>query len=289
MGRNRNITDKEIIDMYKNGRSYKEMSSIIGISDRAIRNILYKHNVQMNRKQSSGRPRKHKVNEDFFKKWSHEMAWVLGLIVTDGCISRNVHSITLTQKDERILKLVAEYMQADFVLAPPGKTRNTPTLIINSKIIKKDLERMGISANKSLTIPFPYVPEDYLPSFIRGVIDGDGWVDHEGYQVNVTTGSKLFAEGLYSVFKLWDLNTKISQYYTINRKIIYKTWVSGKVDLIRLATIIYKFETGNFINYKRLNMSQHSNELMTYLEDLVFKQNFENLNRIKEHQEFYYV
>lgn len=100
MGRNPNISDEEIIHMYKSGKTYKEMSKIIGISDRAIRNILYKHQVTMNREQSSGRPRKHKVNEDFFKVWSHEMAWVLGLIVTDGCISRNVHSITLTQKDE---------------------------------------------------------------------------------------------------------------------------------------------------------------------------------------------
>jgi hypothetical protein len=65
-------------------------------------------------------------------------------------------------------------MEADYILAPFGKTRLTPTLIINSKVIKKDLEELGIYANKSLTIPFPDVPDEFLPSFVRGV--GDGWV-----------------------------------------------------------------------------------------------------------------
>lgn len=251
MGRNANISDEEIIHMYKSGKSYKEMCKIVGISDRAIRNILYKHHVPMNQEQSSGRPRKHKVNENFFKVWSHEMGWVLGLIVTDGCISRNVHSITLTQKDERILKLVADYMEADFVLAPQGKTRITPTLIINSKIIKEDLESMGISANKSLTIPFPEVPDEYLPSFIRGVIDGDGWVQRNGYVMNITTASKSFAEGLFRVFLTWSLRSEISFEPSGSDRVIYRVWVKGKDVLPQLAKIIYNDATDNYVSYKR--------------------------------------
>ena len=61
-------------------------------------------------------------------------------------------------------------------------------------------------ANKSLTVPFPNVPEEYLASFVRGVIDGDGWVQKEGYIMNITSGSKLFAEGLLSIYQSWDLS-----------------------------------------------------------------------------------
>ena len=128
------------------------MVPIIGISDRAIRNVMYKHEIPMNREQYSGQPRKNKVNEDYFKTWSHEMAWVLGLFVTDGHVNKNIHSIYFSQKDERILKLIAKYMQADYILAATGPTKSTPTLIINSKMIKEDLAALGIVANKSLTV-----------------------------------------------------------------------------------------------------------------------------------------
>lgn len=69
---------------------------------------------------------------------------------------------------------------------------------------------MDITAKKSLTVPFLTVPEEYLPSFVRGVIDGDGWVVSEGYQMNVTSGSFNFAEGLLEVFQSWNLKSDIT-------------------------------------------------------------------------------
>ncbi|WP_445486895.1 hypothetical protein [Niallia sp. 03133] len=185
MARNPDVTDSMIINLYKSGMSFKEMAPIIGLSDRAIRNVMYKHGIEMNREQSSGQPRKHKVNEDFFKVWTHEMAWVLGIILTDGTIANKTHTVTVTQKVERILQLVANYLEASYNIAAISPTRKIPTLIINSKEIKKD-------SNKSLTLPFPNIPEVYLPSFIRGVIDGDGWVQDRGYVMNITTASIKF-------------------------------------------------------------------------------------------------
>jgi hypothetical protein len=234
----------------------------------------------MNREKSSGRPRKHKVNEDFFKAWTHKMAWVLGLFITDGCVHHHNQCITFSQKDETVLRLVSNYMEADYVLSKTYKTRNTPTLIINSKEIKKDLGNLGIHPNKSLTVPFPSVPEEFLPSFVRGVIDGDGWVDNEGYTMHVTTGSQLFAEKLLSVFQSWHLYTKITQQLTSAGNRIYRIWVKGKDHLIRLAQIIYQHEIMDYINYKRLNMSQHSAELMAFLEDLLNYREYKILNKV---------
>ncbi|MCM3439591.1 hypothetical protein [Metabacillus halosaccharovorans] len=83
MPRKPGITDEYIIKLYKSGMSFKEMIPLIGLSDQGIRYVISKHGIPMNREKSSGQPRKHKVNENFFKIWSHEMAWVLGLFVTD--------------------------------------------------------------------------------------------------------------------------------------------------------------------------------------------------------------
>ena len=68
------------------------------------------------------------------------MAWVLGLLVTDGTINKALNSIYFAQKDERILQSIAKYMDADYVLASNKKIGATPILIVNSKEIKKDLE-----------------------------------------------------------------------------------------------------------------------------------------------------
>lgn len=260
MPRNPGITDEEIIQMYKSGMPFKEMKPIIGLSDRAILNVVHKHGIKANREKSSGQPRKHKVNEDFFKIWTHEMAWVLGLFVTDGHVNSKIHSISFSQKDENILHLVANYMEADYVLAPFGLTKSTPTLIINSKEIKKDLEKLGISPNKSLTVPFPDVPQEFLPSFVRGVIEGDGWVQKTGYVMNVTSGSLCFAKGLLAVFQSWKLRSEITSEVSQAGNPIYRVWVKGKFDLPKLAKIIYNSTTDNYMQYKKEYMTQRSDE-----------------------------
>jgi hypothetical protein len=45
-------------------------------------------------------------------------------------------------------------------------------------------------------IPFQEVPRIYLPSLIRGIIDGDGWVQDRGYVMKVSSASVKFAKGL---------------------------------------------------------------------------------------------
>lgn len=260
MPRNPGITDEVIIELYKSEMSFKEMKTIVGLSDRAIRNVLYKHGIEMNRAQYSGQPRKNKVNENFFKVWTHKMAWVLGLFVTDGHVHNKLHSIFFSQKDERILRLIANYMEADYVLAPTGKTRSTPTLIINSKEIKKNLQLLGITANKSSTLPVPNVPDEYIASFVRGVIDGDGWVQKRGYVMNITSASEDFARGLFSIFKAWELRTELTIEKTQLGKAIYRVWVKGKYELPKLAKIIYNTTDENYVFYKRQYMSQRQNE-----------------------------
>ncbi|WP_342511575.1 hypothetical protein MKY34_13945 [Sporosarcina sp. FSL K6-1522] len=223
MPRNSGITDEDIIRLYKSGIPYKKMEPVIGIAEQAIRIVLYKHKIPMNREQYSGQPRKNKVNEDFFKIWTHETAWVLGVFVTDGHVNKQINSIYFSQKDERILQVIAKYMGADYVLAPTGPTKLTLTLIINS----------------------------------RGVIDGDGWVQKTGYVMNITTGSHDFAEGLLSTFQSWQLRSEITTTISPTKQHVYRVWVKGKYELPKLAKIIYNdATTDNFNLSKRQRMSQ---------------------------------
>ncbi|WML44503.1 LAGLIDADG family homing endonuclease [Neobacillus sp. PS3-40] len=254
MARNPNITDNQIIQLYNQGIPYKEMAAITEITDRGIRKLLNKHGIETNRST----PRKHKVNEDFFLTWSHEMAWVLGLVITDGYISdrKSVRYLSITQKDIPILKAISRYMDLDFSLIKPGKTRTTPTIMINSLKIINDLSVLGITTKKSHIVPFPDVPKEFLPSFIRGVIDGDGWVQDRGYVMNVTTASIKFANGLLSVFQSWSLKSEITSEKTKTGSNVYRVWVKGKKDIVILSEVIYKNCNGDFISHKRERMTQ---------------------------------
>ena len=120
---------------------------------------------------------------------------------------------------------------------------------------------MGITANKSLTLPFPNVPDEYLASFVRGVIDGDGWVQTRGYVMNVTSASKEFAHGLFDIFNVWNLRTEITIEKTQLGRVIYRIWVKGKHELPKLAEIIYNTTDENYIYSKKAFMTQRHNEL----------------------------
>ena len=94
---------------------------------------------------------------------------------------------------------------------------------------------------------------------MRGVIDGDGWVGSEGYQMNVTSGSLNFAEGLLEVFQSWKLKSDITEINTQNGNVIYRIWVRGKLELQKLSEIIYnEANSEDFHIYKRVYMTHHS-------------------------------
>ena len=52
------------------------------------------------------------INEHFFSKWSSEMAYVLGLIATDGCISKS-GTVSLCINDKDLLEKVKTTIVGD--------------------------------------------------------------------------------------------------------------------------------------------------------------------------------
>ncbi len=122
-------------------------------------------------------------NEDFFKRWAPEMAYVLGYFAADGCMfvnPRGAHFIEFTSTDEEQIKRVREAMQSSHTIGksilknPRWKTKYH--LQIGSKEMFNDLLRLGLTPRKSLTIKLPEVPEQYFSHFARGYFDGDGSV-----------------------------------------------------------------------------------------------------------------
>lgn len=75
----------EIIKMYNDGMSTTEIAIAGNVSSRRITQILKKNNVEL--RPRGHWKRKYHINEDYFKHWSPNMAYILGFFLADGTIT----------------------------------------------------------------------------------------------------------------------------------------------------------------------------------------------------------
>ncbi len=158
---------------------------------------------------SSGEPITHEkrhVNASFFKIWTPAMAYVLGVIYTDGCLVKPngpvKFRVTIAQKEPELLEKVRALMGSNALIrySPArGIAGALHTMVIDNLEIYRDLQALGLTENKSLTLKFPDIPSEMVSHFIRGCWDGDGSVFWEGADVrkpcaSFVSGSKEFIE-----------------------------------------------------------------------------------------------
>jgi intein-encoded DNA endonuclease-like protein len=200
------------------------------------------------------------ANENFFKEWSHDMSYILGYLFTDGNINwkpeKTYRALTLTasEKDKDHLELVRKKLSSSKPLLFSEKTRSY-RMIVNNKTICQDLMRMGLTPRKSLTVKFPKIPKQYLPDFIRGVIDGDGTVRWNNrkrspyFDISIASGSRDFAVGLVENIRKLGVDGKV-------RRQRYKLFIVQYCCTrgMKLAELIYgganMFLNRKYQNYK---------------------------------------
>lgn len=121
---------------------------------------------------------------DFFRRWSPEMAYVLGYWWADGCMrvkaNTNAHEIEIASNDIEHLETIADVVGQNYYVRKVVAAGNTYAITFCSKEMFQDLGRLGGTPHKSRTIGFPPVPTDLLPHFVRGFVDGDGTLSWNG-------------------------------------------------------------------------------------------------------------
>lgn len=129
------------------------------------------------------------VNEAAFSKWSPNMAYVLGYIFADGCITRIKRKHTyawyfqINSIDKQIIQDISDWLEWEGKLSTYHRKKNQGyysdstiyRISIGSNKIVSDLRKHGVTRNKSLSLQPPNnIPDTMLPHFIRGFWDGDG-------------------------------------------------------------------------------------------------------------------
>ena len=192
--------------------------------------------------------RKFHINQDFFKTWSRDMAYVLGLWFADGCIySQRMFDITLHTRDKYTLKKIAEKLEYqgnlyDYV------DRQAARLNFSCVVIYNDIVALGGTENKSTTIKFPQVPPEYLPDFIRGYFDGDGSISRMKNNRVISSFSSGSPEFLQELLKILKQEAGIEGGYHSQKQCQLQF---GKKDTLRLGAFMYKNDPELFLLRKR--------------------------------------
>jgi len=111
-------------------------------------------------------------------KWSDEMAYIVGLTATDGCLYTGRRKINFKSEDRQ---LVETYLS---VLGRTNRVKQERTRTdgivyfteFHDSRLYEWFRSIGLTPRKSLTLGAIEVPDAYLMPLARGLMDGDGSV-----------------------------------------------------------------------------------------------------------------
>lgn len=110
------------------------------------------------------------------EKWSANLAYAIGLLATDGCLSKDGILIDLTSKDKEQLLNFSKCLGIDFKIGIKWNSTGNDCLRIQFKnrIFYDFLLSIGLTPKKSLTMGGLAIQDKYFFDFLRGCFDGDG-------------------------------------------------------------------------------------------------------------------
>ncbi|MCE7736539.1 MAG: hypothetical protein GPJ54_16780 [Candidatus Heimdallarchaeota archaeon] len=182
--------------------TYKTLGKELGVSKEAVRHQF--RTLKIPKVKASAK--KYEIDEAFFSNWSSEMAYVLGFTFADGNIRRRKTGsvkLRICNSDKNVLLQIRKLLKSNHPIYVDKRTYTDFELNVPRSKIVKDIHKLGMTENNSRTMEFPYVPDKYFFSFVRGYFDGDGHVEVTGktgrkIRISFASGSKSFLHTLKS-------------------------------------------------------------------------------------------
>lgn len=111
-----------------------------------------------------------------FYEWGDDIAYLAGLIASDGCMFNDYRHINLTSKDRELidttLAILGLNVKVSMKLSQYGSLGYN--LTFSNVALYDFFFNAGIEPAKSKTISRVLVPDEFYSSFLRGYFDGDG-------------------------------------------------------------------------------------------------------------------
>ncbi len=185
------------------------------------------------------------------------MAYVIGLLATDGNLSIDGRHINFTSKDYELAVLFRTYLGLTVTIGKKsrggGGEKKYFVVQCGDVIFYRFLLSIGLTPRKSKTISALKVPHNYFFDFLRGCIDGDGSIGvfthpeskHPQLRVRLVSASKPFLEWIKSVTSSYGING----FFTIGKRV--HVLVYAIADSTKLLPLIYYSGSPQSLTRKR--------------------------------------
>lgn len=250
------LTDSEgsqIIELYKTGKySIAKLARQFKRDEGTISKHLKDNGLEP--KPSSVYTRKYPIKEDFFDSIdTQEKAYFLGFLYADGYNynAKSKISLKLQEQDKKILIQLNNLIQPTkplyHIIRPENdgykNGKNQYLLSMNSRHMSDRLSELGLTQAKTFTLTFPeWLDKDLIRHFIRGYMDGDGYVNKRRDNAQVAfVSTLLFCEKLKEIISdILSVRSSICIHKSYNIRILR---IYGPKQVMKLLDWIYKDST----------------------------------------------
>lgn len=187
---------KLILEKITNGAKVMDLSKEFGIPFQTIYSWCYKEKIDCNTKKW--------VKSNCFDLTNKEAQYYIGLLATDGCVTKN-RNINMSLTDEEPIKKLAEFLHINYYTKFYGKSMRY-IISFCDKPTFDFLNLIGISPNKAKSLQLA-VPITW--DMLRGIMDGDGSYSYKNYNGRISRQSSLKSSSFAFV-------TQVSSFLTSN-------------------------------------------------------------------------
>ena len=213
-------------------------------------------------------------------QWSANFAYGIGLLATDGNLSKNGRSVTFVSKD---LEQMENFEKAFSVKTHIGKKSRGAggekkyfVIQLSDARFHTFLNKIGITPSKSKTISKIDIPKEYMMDFIRGCFDGDGYT--HSYWDKRWKSSFMFYLGFCSasiehVFWLQDTLNKIlgvKGHISSSKKRRCHQLRYAKREATIIVAHMYENSDSLSLSRKRLKIQQSLGMMCEQEKDIIF-------------------
>lgn len=238
--------EQQLINTYLLGKSQKESGKKVGVGYKVVQRVLQKNNIPI-RTQGESRTLYH-VNNNFFKVQSRSMAYILGLLGSDGCVAqnKNIVYIELQREDKPILEKINKILENERPIQDytTGRGYENSKLYFYSKEIKKDLAMYHIIPNKTYDSNYAFpelLKEEFYMDYIRGLFDGDGCIKSSNHCVTwqIDTGCKDIAYKIQKYLASLGIEAKIAILPKVHIN-LYRVYCYNQQNCKKIFSLLYK-------------------------------------------------